>query len=45
MSDFAQYGFDDVIPKPWTSKVVGEVFQKGPELLRKTVRPISTLAK
>jgi FixJ family two-component response regulator len=28
MSDFAKYGFDDVIPKPWTSKVVGEVFQR-----------------
>jgi signal transduction histidine kinase/ActR/RegA family two-component response regulator len=28
MSDFDKYGFDDVIPKPWTPKVVGEVFER-----------------
>ena len=28
MSDFASYGFDGVIPKPWTTKMIGEVFRK-----------------
>jgi CheY-like chemotaxis protein len=28
MSEFAAYGFEAVIPKPWTSKVVSEVFRK-----------------
>jgi signal transduction histidine kinase/ActR/RegA family two-component response regulator len=28
MSDFAGYGFDGVIPKPWTTKMVAEVFRK-----------------
>ncbi|HUK16917.1 MAG TPA: response regulator, partial [Bryobacteraceae bacterium] len=38
MSDFAQYGFDAVIRKPWTVPELGEVFRKvlAPEPDRKT---------
>jgi hypothetical protein len=28
MSDFASYGFDAVIPKPWTAADMSEVFRK-----------------
>jgi two-component system, cell cycle sensor histidine kinase and response regulator CckA len=28
MSDFASYGFDAVIPKPWKAAEVGEVFRR-----------------
>lgn len=28
MSDFARYGFDAVIPKPWTAADVGDVFRR-----------------
>ena len=28
MSEFAMYGFQGVIPKPWTVKLVGEVFRR-----------------
>lgn len=28
MSDFARYGFDGVIPKPWTTAMIGEVFRQ-----------------
>lgn len=28
MSEFAKHGFDGVIPKPWTSKEIGEVFRR-----------------
>jgi CheY-like chemotaxis protein len=28
MSDFRQYGFDDVIPKPWTRAQLSEVFSR-----------------
>ena len=28
MSDFARYGFDAVIPKPWTATQVSEVFRR-----------------
>jgi len=28
MSDFVSYGFDAVIPKPWTAAEVSEVFRK-----------------
>ncbi len=28
MSDFAKYGFDAVIPKPWTASEIGEVFRR-----------------
>jgi CheY-like chemotaxis protein len=28
MSDFARYGFDAVIPKPWTAPEVSEVFRR-----------------
>ena len=28
MSDFAKYGFDAVIPKPWTAPELGEAFRK-----------------
>ncbi len=28
MSDFRRYGFDDVIPKPWTLAEVSEVFRR-----------------
>ena len=28
MSEYATYGFEDVIPKPWTSRIVSEVFRK-----------------
>jgi DNA-binding NarL/FixJ family response regulator len=28
MSDFARYGFDAVLPKPWTSTVMSEVVRR-----------------
>ncbi len=28
MSDFRKYGFDDVIPKPWSSTALSEVFRR-----------------
>jgi DNA-binding NarL/FixJ family response regulator len=28
MSNFAKYGFDAVIPKPWTTAEMSEVFRK-----------------
>jgi YesN/AraC family two-component response regulator len=28
MSEYAAYGFEDVIPKPWTSQIVSEVFRR-----------------
>jgi signal transduction histidine kinase/CheY-like chemotaxis protein len=28
MSDFSKYGFDDVIPKPWTATQISEVFRR-----------------
>ncbi len=28
MSDFAEYGFDAVIPKPWTVKEISEVLRQ-----------------
>lgn len=28
MADFAAYGFDGVVPKPWTTKMIGDVFRK-----------------
>ena len=28
MSDFAKYGFDAVIPKPWTTTEISEVFRR-----------------
>ena len=28
MSDFRNYGFDDVIPKPWAVAQVSEVFRR-----------------
>jgi DNA-binding NarL/FixJ family response regulator len=28
ISDFRNYGFDDVIPKPWAIGQVGEVFRR-----------------
>jgi hypothetical protein len=28
MSKFREYGFEDVIPKPWQAAQVGEVFRR-----------------
>ena len=28
MSDFRKYGFDDVLPKPWTVAQLSEVFRR-----------------
>ena len=44
MSNFREYGFDDVIPKPWRTAEVSEVFRRvlGQNANRKPDKPASS---